>query len=270
MTAVVAGADRLEAHLRARRDAGRSLLVPYVTAGLTADWTAYVEAYAAAGADAIEIGLPFSDPMLDGPTIQRASDAALRRGVTADGLLAELAAVRADVPLIVMTYANIVLRSGVATFAGRLTAAGVCGLVVPDLPVGELDDVAATLAAAGVAMVLLAAPTTRPDRLRQIAEHGRGFVYGVTVMGTTGERDTLADSAAGVAARVRAVTDRPVLLGFGIARPADAVAAAACADGVVVASALVRRVLDGTGPRQAAADVAALRAALDARTGAPA
>lgn len=264
MTAVVAGADRLEAHLRARRDAGRSLLVPYVTAGLTADWTAYVEAYAAAGADAVEIGLPFSDPMLDGPTIQEASHAALARGVTADGLLAELAGVRAGVPLVVMTYANIVLRHGAGTFGRRLADAGVSGLIVPDVPFDEPAEFSAALAGAGVAMVLLAAPATRPDRLRQIAEHSRGFVYGVTVMGTTGERDTLAGSAAGVATRVRAVTDRPVLLGFGIARPEHAVAAAAHADGVVVASALVRRVLDGAGPDEAAADVAALRAALDA------
>jgi tryptophan synthase alpha chain len=265
MTVVAAGVDRLEAHLRGRRDAGRALLVPYVTAGITADWTRYVEACAEAGADAVEIGLPFSDPMLDGPTIQEASHRALGRGVTPQSLLAELAGLAVPVPLVVMTYANIVLRDGVPAFAERLSAAGVSGLIVPDLPLDELDEVAAPFEAAGVAMILLAAPATRPDRLRRIADRSRGFIYGVTVMGTTGERDSLAASAAEVAERVRAVTDRPVLLGFGISRPDHAVQAAAHADGVVVASALMRRVLDGAAPAEVGGDVAALRTALDRR-----
>ncbi|MEU4625435.1 tryptophan synthase subunit alpha [Actinoplanes sp. NPDC023801] len=256
---------RLESHLRERRAAGRSLLVPYVTGGVTEDWLDCVRACADAGADAIEIGLPFSDPMLDGPTIQAASDRALQRGVTPDGVLAELADLRLSVPLVVMTYANIVLRAGVEAFGRRLADVGVSGIIVPDVPFHELEEFAAVHRTTGVEMVLLAAPATEPARLQQIAQHSRGFVYGVTVMGTTGERTDLAASAARVATRVRALTDRPVLLGFGISTPAHAVEAAGHADGVVVASALMRRLLDGAGPAAVAADVAALRSALDNR-----
>jgi tryptophan synthase alpha chain len=164
------------------------LLMPYITAGVRPDWAAYLTAFAAAGADLIEVGLPFSDPTVDGPTIQQASDAALARGATPASVLAELAAIRVGIPLIASTYANIALRPG---FAGALRAAGVTGLIVPDLPLEEL----AGLSAPGIEVSLLASPATPDDRLAEIGRRSQGFVYAVSVMGTTGERDRLAPSA---------------------------------------------------------------------------
>ncbi|GGN92214.1 tryptophan synthase alpha chain [Actinoplanes lobatus] len=240
-------------------------LYPYLTGGITEDWTDYLLAYQEAGADAIEIGLPFSDPMLDGTTIQQASDRALRRGATVDAILADLAAVRdrITVPLFAMTYANLVFSDGPEVFCRRLAEAGVSGLIVPDVPVDEADGLSAAAEAAGVDLVLLAAPVTPPERLAEIAARSRGFVYAVSVLGTTGERDELAGTAAPLAARIKAVTDLPVLIGFGISRPEHATTAARAGDGVVVASALMRRVLDGATPGELLDDVAALRAAVD-------
>jgi tryptophan synthase alpha chain len=236
------------------------LLMPYITAGIRPDWTDYLAAFEDAGAGLIEVGLPFSDPTVDGPTIQQASDTALGRGATPASVLAELAGIRAGVPLIVSTYANIALRPG---FAGALRAAGVTGLIVPDLPLDEL----AGLSAPGIAVSLLAAPATPDDRLAEIGRRSQGFVYAVSVMGTTGERDRLAPSAAALAARVKRVTDLPVLLGFGISTPGQAAEAAAVADGVVVGAAIMRRILDGASPAGAGRFVAALRGALSQPAG---
>lgn len=253
-------ADRTRPRLGgALRAAGRPLLVPYVTGGITADWTELLLAYQEAGADAIEVGLPFSDPMLDGTTIQEASDRALARGATAGAILADLAGTPLRVPVVVMTYANIVLRTGIAALA----AAGVSGLIVPDLPLDESAGLAADAAAAGIDLVLLAAPSTPDDRLRAIGTRSRGFVYAVSVMGTTGERTTLSASAAALAARLRAVTDLPVVIGFGVSTPAQAAEAGRAGDGAVIASALMRRVLDGATAGALGAEVAAYRAALD-------
>ncbi|GAA0565583.1 tryptophan synthase subunit alpha [Paractinoplanes ferrugineus] len=244
-----------------RRD--RKALVPYLTGGITADWTDYLHALEAAGADAIEIGLPFSDPMLDGATIQQASDRALARGATVASILADLARVTVGVPLVVMTYANLVFRAGPAAFCARLAEAGVSGLIVSDLPVDELAEVERAAADAGLALILLVAPVTSDERLAEIVRRASGYLYAISVMGTTGERDTLADSAAPLAARIKAVSDLPVLLGFGISGPAQAAAAGAVADGAVVGAAVMRRILDGATPDELAVDIARLRAALD-------
>jgi tryptophan synthase alpha chain len=273
----VCAVNRLETTLRANREAGRKLLVPYVTGGITAGWTDHLLAYQEAGADAIEVGLPFSDPMLDGATIQQASDRALARRVTPDRILSDLAAVRdrVRVPLVAMTYANLVARLGYPEFCRRLADAGVSGLIVPDLPLDELGGLDDDAAAAGIDLVLLVAPSTTPERLDDICARSRGFVYAVSAMGTTGERADLAVTATALASSVTARTDRPVLIGFGVSTPAHAVVAATTADGVVVASALMRRVLDGATVQEVAVDVAALRAGLDTvatspRTGATA
>jgi tryptophan synthase alpha chain len=233
----------------------KKLLMPYITGGVRPDWTAYLTAFEDAGADMIEVGLPFSDPTVDGPTIQQASDTALARGATPAAVLADLAAIRVGIPLIASTYANIALRSG---FAAALRAARVTGLIVPDLPLDEL----AGLSVPGIEVSLLASPATPDDRLAEIGRRSQGFVYAVSVMGTTGERDRLAPSATALAARVKQVTELPVLLGFGISTPGQAAEAAAVADGVVVGAAVMRRVLDGAGPAEAGAFVASLRAAL--------
>ncbi len=255
----------LEAHLRARRSQGRKLLVPYVTGGLGKDWIEVVRACAANGADAVEIGIPFSDPIMDGKVIQEASQRALDLGATPESVIAQAAAIDVDIPLAVMTYYNLVYRMGHNRFAASLAGSGISGAILPDLPLDELRrggfDSAAELH--GIETVLLASPTTTDARMVEICEAARGFVYGVSLMGVTGERVALADSAKIMGERLKATTDRPALLGVGISTAAQAREAAGYADGVVVGSALVRKLLQSGGPDEAGAFVAELRAALD-------
>jgi tryptophan synthase alpha chain len=255
----------LEVRLRERRDAGAKLLVPYLTGGLDGSWIDALGAVADAGADAVEVGIPFSDPVMDGPVIQQASQQALRHGATPHSVISEASKFDGDVPLAVMTYVNLVGHTGYRRFAAALADAGIAGAIVPDLPLDELGPWADAADAHGVETVLLAAPTTPDDRLAAICARSRGFVYAVSLLGVTGERDTLATRAADVARRCRAVTDVPVLLGVGISNAEVAIAACEHADGVVVGSAIVRRLLDGGGPEAAGELVAGLRAALDDR-----
>jgi tryptophan synthase alpha chain len=253
----------LEAALRARRDGGAKLLVPYVMAGMCENWVEVLQAIAAAGADAIELGLPFSDPMIDGPVIQAAGIAALARGTTAHDALDRLAAAELGIPVAVMTYYNLVFRAGHRRFAASLVAAGVSGAIVPDLSLEELDPWAAAAEWAGVETVLMVAPSTPPERVGAIAGRAHGFLYAVSRMGVTGERGSLGAEALGVVERARAATDLPICAGIGISTPEQASEVCAVADGVVVGSALVRRLLDGAGPEGAAKFVGELRAALD-------
>ena len=257
------GAGPLESHLRARRDAGAKLLVPYVTGGLGPQWTEVLAAMAAAGADAVEVGIPFSDPVMDGPTIQEASQRALDQGATPTAILDALPATGVHVPLVAMTYYNIVYRAGHRRFAHALRSNGVAGAIVPDAPLEELDPWARAAASEGVETVLLASPVTPDERLARICERSQGFVYGVSVMGITGERQSLAASAGVMAKRLKAHTDKPVLLGFGVSTPAHAVEACAEADGVIVASALMRLLVDGASPDEVGDAVGRFRAALD-------
>jgi len=262
---VVPAPGPVEAALRARRDAGHKLLVPYVTGGLGDDWVAVVEAVAAAGADAVEIGIPFSDPVMDGPVIQEASQRALAAGATPGSILADLGRIDAGVPLVVMTYYNVVFRAGHRRFARSLADRGVSGAIVPDLPLVELDGWGEAADDAGVETILLAAPSTPDDTLAAICARTRGWVYGVAQMGVTGERSSLASSAGVLGRRLKAATDKPVLLGVGVSTPDQAAEAAACSDGVIVGSALVRRLLEGAGPEGAAAFVHELQKGLQNR-----
>jgi tryptophan synthase alpha chain len=263
MTGTEAVTASLEATLRASRDGGRKLLIPYVTGGMDDEWMLTVEALAAAGADAIEIGIPFSDPMIDGVTIQQASLQALERGTTPASILSQLAHADIGVPLVAMTYYNLIFRAGHQRMAGQLAEAGVSGVIIPDLPLEELGPWADAADAAGLATVLLVAPSTPPDRIDAICRRCRGFVYGVGRMGVTGEQSSLAASARQVAERVTAATDLPVCIGIGVSTPEQATSVCEVADGVVVGSALVRRLLDGAGPLGAAEFVTSLRTALD-------
>jgi tryptophan synthase alpha chain len=254
---------KLEATLRATRDDGRKLLVPYVTGGFPG-WERAVEAVAAAGADAIEVGIPFSDPVMDGPTIQEASERALAAGATPQGIVAQLGELdTGGVPLVVMTYYNTVHRYGHERFASSLASAGVAGAIVPDLPLEEVGTWAQAADAAGVETILLAAPTGSDERLARICERARGWVYGVGLLGVTGERAELARSALDIARRLKSLTDKPVLVGIGVSNPEQAAEVAEVADGVIVGSALVRRLLDGGGAEAAGAFVSELRAGLD-------
>jgi tryptophan synthase alpha chain len=267
----------LETHLRARRAEGRKLLVPYVTGGLGSAWLDVVRAVADAGADAIEIGIPFSDPVMDGRIIQEASRRAIEIGATPAGIIADLAKVDVGVPTVVMTYYNPVQHYGHERFAASLAASGIDGAIIPDLPLDELVGREAAANGGGapgswadaadgasVETVLLAALTTPEDRLAAICARSRGFVYGVSLLGVTGERAKLSEGAVEMGRRLKAATDKPVLLGVGLSTPEHAVEASSVADGVIVGSALVRRLLEGGGPEQAGALVSDFRRALDA------
>lgn len=253
----------LEKELRARRERGRKLLVPYLMGGMTDDWGQSLAAIVDAGADAVEVGLPFSDPMIDGPVIQEAALRALRRGVVPDQVLDGIARADAPVPIVVMTYYNLVFRAGHKRMARSMAEAGVGGAIVPDLPIEEIGPWAAEADTAGVATVLLVAPSTPPERVERICARARGFVYAVARMGVTGERGDVGDDVVKVVGRIRQCTDLPVCVGVGVSTPAQAAEVCEVADGVVVGSALVRRLLEDGGPDAAASFVGSLRDAID-------
>jgi tryptophan synthase alpha chain len=260
----------VEAALGRAREAGRPILVGYVTGGIRDDWTDLLAAMAGAGADALEIGLPFSDPMLDGPVIQEASAAAIARGANVAGLLAEVretvrGTVACDVPLIAMTYANHAYSRGVGRYCRDLADAGISGTIIPDLPAGECDEYLGAARDAGLDATLMVTPATPDEQIRAIAGRSRGFLYVMSVMATTGPAGGRDDARGwAVAARARRHSGpRPVLIGFGIDTPDRAAAAARQSDGVIVASALMRRVLDGASAADIGREVARLRTALD-------
>jgi tryptophan synthase alpha chain len=252
----------LEAVLRKQRDAGRKLLIPYFMGGMTDDWGQSLAAVVAAGADAVEVGIPFSDPMMDGPVIQEAALVALRRGTTPDHVLDDLARAEVTVPVAVMTYYNIFYRAGHKRMAHSLVAAGVSGAIVPDLSLEEIGPWAVEADAAGVDTVLLVAPSSPEDRVARICARARGFVYAVARMGVTGERADVGNEARQVVERIRRHTDLPVCVGVGVSTPEQAAEVCEVADGVVVGSALVRRLLAGEGPEGAAEFVGSLRQAI--------
>jgi tryptophan synthase alpha chain len=235
----------LEVALRKRRDSGGRAFVPYVTGGLDGVDAVLLDSLADAGADAIEVGIPFSDPVMDGGVIQEASRRALEAGTRPADVFSTIQRAGVGVPVAVMTYFNPVLRHGIDAFLRDASDAGVAGVIVPDLPVDEADDVAAACRSAGMSLVLLAAPGTGIDRMRRIASAAAGFVYCVATYGVTGERESLSDAAAEVVDALRPLTDVPLLVGVGIGRPEQAAEACRFADGVVVGSALVRHLLAG-------------------------
>jgi len=251
---------RLGERFRLLRARGERALVPFVTAGDPdlATTEALVLAMAEAGADAIEIGVPFSDPIAEGPTIQRSSERALRSGTSLRRVLELVKRLRprVEIPLVLMGYANPVLAMGEARFAEAAAAVGVDGTITVDMPPEESVSLRAALVAGGVAPILLAAPTTRPERLALLARETRGFLYYVSLTGVTGARSDLASGIEEQVRRARATSDVPVCVGFGVSRPEHARRLAPFADGVVVGSALVDRIASAAS-RDAAVDAAA-------------
>jgi tryptophan synthase alpha chain len=243
----------------------RAALMPYLMGGfpdLEAS-RAIGEAYADGGAELVELGVPFSDPLADGPVIHAAGTQALAAGATVPAVIELGRALSERFPVILMCYANLVLARGVERFADELEKANVSGLIIPDLPLEEAAVVLEACDAAGIALVPLVAPTTPDDRLERIGAQARGFVYTVSSTGTTGERAEV--DAGDLLARVKARTEVPVALGFGIATPAHAAAAAAAgADGVIVGSRLVRAAAEGDDVRALVEGLAAALARPDA------
>jgi tryptophan synthase alpha chain len=244
----------------------RAALMPYLMGGYpTLEESVRIgEACVRAGADVIELGVPYADPLADGPVIHAAGTRALEAGASMAGVLEVARALAGSVPVVVMCYANMVMAPGAEAFVERLDRTGACGLIVPDLPLGEAPEVGKACEASGMALVGLVAPTTTPERMAAIGKSTRGFLYTVSVVGTTGERDALQARFADVVARAKASTEAPVALGFGIGTPAQARQAAdAGADGVIVGTRLVRAAGEAEDPAEAVgAVVGELAAAL--------
>jgi tryptophan synthase alpha chain len=259
--------DPIAGRFAALREAGRRALIPYVTAGYPApDRTVpLLVALADAGADIIELGVPFSDPVADGPTIQRSSQAALDHGVTLDTVLGMLREFRAhrDVPVVLFSYLNPVLRHGVDRFIEDAVAAGAAGLLLTDLPAGADPGLERSFQESPLSFIRLVAPTTPRDRLLRIAEEAQGFLYYVGRLGVTGASATVRAATLDEVAALRRQAAVPVAIGFGIATPEHAARVARVADGVIVGSALIDA-LDAGGADAAAALVAGMRAAMDA------
>lgn len=246
----ITGAERLEAALRTPKHPGRPALMPYLVAGYPdrERFLAVLQRVAEV-ADAIELGVPFTDPMADGVSIQAASRVALEAGTTLPWILQTLADMspRPAAPILLMSYLNPLLSYGWRELMTDAEQAGVCGFIIPDLPWEEGEEVRAQAAGVGIAVVQLVTPVTPPDRLARLAGASRGFVYAVTMTGTTGG-DVLPEDLADYLARIKAVTEVPVCAGFGIRRPEQVTALTGHADGVIVGSALVDVLQRGADP----------------------
>lgn len=250
---------RLESTFAALRGGKRGGLVTYVTAGDPDAETSVriLIALARSGADVLEVGVPFSDPLADGPVIQRATERALARGMTLKGTLEVIRQVRVavDTPIVLFTYANPVVRMAPSVFARAAADAGVDGVLILDYPVEEAGPLRAPLLDAGLDPIFLISPTTSDARIRRSGELGRGFLYAISRLGVTGARDQLAADIDGLVARIRAQSSLPVALGFGISTPEQVAAVCASADAAVVGSALVSVIAQHGGSPDVAARV---------------
>jgi tryptophan synthase alpha chain len=247
-----------EAFARARANGRTAALMPYLMGGFPtlAASQAIGLAYARAGADLVELGAPFSDPLADGPVIHAAATVALDAGATVPGVLEAGRAIARHVPVVLMCYANQIFARGLERFLDALAGASISGLIVPDLPLEESADTLAACDARGIALVGLVAPTTPSERLARIGAQARGFLYAVSLTGTTGERASVDGGLPALVRRAATRTDVPVAVGFGIGTPEQAAAAAAAgADGVIIGSRLVRAAGDARDPAAAVGDL---------------
>ncbi len=249
-----------------RRSEGRAALIPYLTAGYpdTQQSAECLTAIAEAGADIIELGIPFSDPLADGPTIQAATFAALQNGMTVEGTLESLRSFRSswDTPVVLFSYLNPILQYGMGRFISDAAEAGAQGLLLTDLPAGADPDLEGEVQDGPLDLIRLLAPTTEPDRVPRVAEGGQGFLYYISRTGVTGARQQLRDGLEGEIRVLRDAVDLPIAVGFGISTPEQAAMVAGVADGVVVGSALITALSTG-GPDGAGELVASFRAAMD-------
>ena len=261
---MIAGEQRIRAAFDAARAEGRAALMPYMMAGfpVRVAGLAVAAAYADAGADLVELGVPYSDPLADGPTIHSADTVALANGAPLRPALETCEAIAEKLPVVLMVYTNMVLaHGGGAEFAKLARAAGAAGAIIPDLPLGEDEGIREAFAAEGLAMVPLVAPTTPDARRAQIAAVAKGFIYVVSTVGTTGERGELPPELADLVAATKSdAGETPVAVGFGIGTAAHAAEVGRAADGVIIGSRLVRAADEGGSPAGAAESVAAFLA----------
>jgi tryptophan synthase alpha chain len=251
--AVAAGVARIREAFDTARDEGRAALMPYMMGGFPDMETSFAvaDSYAEAGADLVELGVPFSDPLADGPVIHAAGTRALAAGATLERVLEICERLSGRLPVVPMVYANMALARGAGEFASMLADAGAAGAIVPDLPLGEADEIGDALSGAGLAPIPLVAPTTLPERRRLICQGASGFVYVVSDTRVTGERDELPSGLEDLVRAVREDSPVPVAVGFGIGTPEQAAAVGRIADGVIVGSRLVRAVAEADGPAEA-------------------
>jgi tryptophan synthase alpha chain len=244
--------ERIGAAISAANKAGRPALVPFITAGYPEpkEFVDTLKAVASVG-DVVELGIPFSDPMADGMTIQRSSFIALQKGVSLRWIFDQLDSIRdeMDTPLVMMSYLNPLLAFGYDALAERALAAGVCGFIVPDLPFEESDDLRAALEANGLGLIQLVTPATPDERLKKLCEASRGFVYAVTITGITGGGTGLPADLTDYLGKVSSFSNIPVCAGFGIRAAADVAAVGQHAAGAIVGSALVEVLEKGDDPR---------------------
>lgn len=254
------GRSALEGMFAETKAQGRAALLPYLTAGIPSrdSSVAMFVAMAEAGADGFEVGIPYADPLMDGPVIMAAGEQALKTGITVDVALEIVAEVveATHKPVLAMTYVNPVLRIGIGAFFDKAKKAGVSGIIVADLPVDEAAPFLVEADRTGIGMVLFAAPTTGVSRLEAVAAADPVFIYGIAEMGITGERVEASVNTESLASQVRAVSDRPLVFGVGISTPHHAALAARTGDGVIVGTAIVRRVIEAETPEEAAASLA--------------
>jgi tryptophan synthase alpha chain len=253
--ATLTGVERIATAFEAARSEGRAALMPYMMGGFPDHDSALAiaAAYADSGADLIELGIPFSDPLADGPTIHAAATSALDAGANLAGALEICEAVADRVPVVLMVYTNMVIAHGGAErFAARAAAAGAAGAIVPDLPLGQAEEIRDVFTEAGLALVPLVAPTTTAGRLGEICAVARGFVYVVSTVGTTGERSELPEQLADLVAATKSEAEVPVAVGFGIGTAAQAAQVGEIADGVIIGSRLVREAAEASSAAAAA------------------
>lgn len=265
----VAKASAISRVFSEAREAGRTVLIPYCMGGYPNfdESVELIVALVGAGADIIEIGIPFSDPLADGPTIQAASQTSLEAGFAPEHALELAARVRdqTDVPLVFMTYYNIVLHFGLKKFAREAAKAGVTGVILPDLPPDEAGPWH-EVAWGKLDTIYLLAPTSAPERIERVAKVAEGFIYAVSTVGVTGARTDLSDELSDFVGRIRAASDKPIAVGFGVSTASQAAAVAKMADGVIIGSALIDRIArakPGEGVDAAVTFISAVREALD-------
>ena len=248
------GTERMRSMFAAAAEQSRAALLPFMTAGIPDPESSLAMFHAMTAADGFEVGIPYADPLMDGPVTASAGRRAIELGMTIDAGLELVHQVTATTgkPVIVMTYSNPVLQYGIDRFVDAIVAGGAVGMIIADLPVEEAAPFLEGGRRRGVGMVLFVAPTTTDERLERIVAAQPAFLYGVARLGVTGEQSELSATAGELAQRVRAATDLPLVLGVGISTPDQAAEAGAVADGVIVGSALVRRVLEAEDPEQAA------------------
>jgi len=256
------GRARLVEMFAQAREEDRSVLLPYLTAGIPSaeDSVRLFKAMADAGADGFEVGIPYADPLMDGPVIMRAGEQALSAGVTVSVALDVIRRVVDEIgkPVLAMTYVNPVLRRGIDTFFAEVAAAGAVGLIIADLPADEAGPFLEAATEVGIGLVLFVAPTTNADRLKTVLDADPAFVYAVAEVGVTGARDAASTNTERLAERIREHSNVPIVFGVGISTPEQAAAAALHGDGVIVGTAIVRRVLEARTVDEALHDVFAV------------